>query len=165
MLEVPGCVSGIALIGLGATLLLDLWSLLLKASIGAPFPNYAMVGRWIGNFLRGQFSHASMVDAPAVAREAVIGWVAHYVIGILYACLLVALAGMDWLRAPTLPPALGVGIATLAAPFLVMQPAMGAGFASSKVANPNMARFRSIAAHTVFGFGLYVTALVIVRIW
>jgi hypothetical protein len=165
MLEALELAARVALIGLGATVLLDLWSLLLKTSIGAPFPNYAMVGRWIGNFPRGQFAHASMVAAPSVARETLIGWFAHYVIGILYACLLVALAGVDWLRAPTLLPALGVGIATLAAPFLVMQPAMGAGIASSKAPNPNIARLRSIAAHTVFGLGLYVTALVIVRVW
>lgn len=155
----------IALIGFGATLLLDLWSLLLKVSLGAPFPNYSMVGRWIGNFTRGQFAHASIIDAPPVAGEAVIGWTTHYVVGFLYAWLLVAITGGNWLSAPTALPALVVGLATVAAPLLIMQPAMGAGIASSKAPNPNVARLRSIAAHTVFGFGLYVTASLIAWTW
>ena len=155
----------IGLIGSGATLLLDIWSLLVKLSLGVPFPNYTMVGRWIGNFARGQFAHASIANAPPVAGETAIGWSAHYVIGILYACLLVALAGETWLSAPTVLPALVVGIATVVAPFLIMQPAMGAGIASSKAPSPNIARLRSIAAHTVFGLGLYVTASAIALVW
>ena len=154
----------IALMGLGATLLLDLWSLFAKVSLGAPFPNYSMVGRWIGNFGRGQFAHASIANAPAVVGETLIGWTTHYAVGILYACLLVALTGGNWLSAPTVLPALVVGLATVAAPFLIMQPAMGAGIASSKAPNPIVARLRSIAAHIVFGFGLYVTASVIAGI-
>jgi hypothetical protein len=46
-----------ALIGIGATLVLDLWSLFLKTAFRAPFPNYAMVGRWIGGFQHGRFAH------------------------------------------------------------------------------------------------------------
>lgn len=155
----------IGLIGSGATLLLDIWSLLLKVSLGVPFPNYTMVGRWIGNFARGQFAHASIANAPPVGGETAIGWSAHYVIGILYACLLVALAGETWLSEPTVLPALVVGIATVVAPFLIMQPAMGAGVASSKAPSPNVARLRSIAAHTAFGLGLYVTASAIALVW
>jgi hypothetical protein len=151
--------SKVALIGTGATLILDLWSLAAKAIFGVPFPNYTMVGRWIGYFPRGRFMHESVADAPAVAGESLIGWTAHYSIGILYAALLVALAGIDWLRAPTVLPALIVGFVTVAAPFLVMQPAMGSGIASSKAPKPNAARLRSLAAHAVFGLGLYLSAL------
>jgi hypothetical protein len=149
----------VALIGLGATLLLDMWSLLLKIGLGLPFPNYAVIGRWIGNFPRGQFAHASMAKARAVAGEAIIGWTAHYVIGILYATLFVVLAGERWLIAPSVLPAIAFGIATLVAPFFILQPAMGAGVASAKAPNPNAARLRSFAAHSIFGFGLYLTAL------
>ena len=156
--DAPGLPFSVALVGLGATLLLDLWSLLLKLSLGLPFPSYAMVGRWIGNFPRGQFTQASMGKAPAVAGETVIGWTAHYVIGILYAALFVLLVGVRWVIAPSALPAIAFGIATLVAPFFIMQPAMGAGVASAKVPNPNAARLRSFAAHTVFGLGLYLTA-------
>ena len=57
-------------------------------------------------------------------------------------------------------PALAFGVATVAAPFFLMQPAMGFGIASSKATNPNAARLRSLAAHTVFGIGLYLSAQV-----
>lgn len=40
-----------------------------------------------------------------------------------------------------------------------MQPGMGFGVAASKTPKPNVARLRSLAAHTVFGFGLYLAAL------
>jgi Protein of unknown function (DUF2938) len=158
--EVSGLVMRVALIGIGATLLLDFWSVSLKVVFGASFPNYTMVGRWIGHFAHGRFVHESVAEAPYVAGEHIIGWIAHYGIGILYAGLLVAFAGVDWLNAPTALPALIVGVVTVAAPFFIMQPAMGSGIASSRTPKPNLARVRSLAAHAVFGLGLYLSAVV-----
>lgn len=154
-----------ALIGVGATLFLDLWTLFLKVVFRVPATNYAMVGRWIGHFPRGQWVHSSIANAPPVVDEHAIGWIAHYGIGILYAGLLVLVAEISWLSTPTLIPALGVGVITVAAPFFLMQPAMGFGVASSRVVNPNAARLRSLAAHTVFGLGLYLTALIGASVW
>jgi hypothetical protein len=54
-------------------------------------------------------------------------------------------------------PALIVGLITVAAPFLIMQPGMGAGIAA-KTPNPTAARLRSLATHAVFGIGLYGSA-------
>jgi hypothetical protein len=93
-----------------------------------------------------------------VTGEAALGWFVHYAVGIVYAAALLAICGLDWARAPTLVPALVFGILTVAAPFFVMQPAMGAGFASSRMPNPNAARLKSLMAHTIFGLGLYVSA-------
>ena len=151
--------SETALIGVGATLILDLWTLFLKIAFRVPATNYAMVGRWIGHFPRGRWAHVSIADAPAVVGEHAIGWIAHYGIGILYAGLLVLVGGTAWLSAPTLLPALGVGLATVAAPFFLMQPAMGFGVASSRARKPGAARLKSLVAHSVFGLGLYLTAL------
>ena len=91
--------------------------------------------------------------------ELIIGWAAHYAIGIIFAALLVAICGLDWARHPTPLPALIFGLVTVAVPFFVMQPAMGAGIAASKTPNPAQVRLRSIAGHTVFGIGLYASAL------
>ena len=63
--------------------------------------------------------------------------------------------GLDWARQPTLGPALLVGIGTVAAPFLVMQPGMGAGVAASRTPRPAAARLQSLVTHTIFGLGLY----------
>jgi hypothetical protein len=88
-----------------------------------------------------------------------LGWTAHYFIGIAFAALVPALYGARWLEHPTPVPALAVGLATVAAPFLLMQPGMGAGIAASRTPNPAAARIHSLVTHTVFGLGLYAGAL------
>ena len=72
-----------------------------------------------------------------------------------------AVAGQDGLHAPSIGPALAVGMATVGAPLFVMQPAMGLGGASSKTPAPMKNCLRSLANHTVFGLGLYLYALLI----
>jgi hypothetical protein len=52
-----------------------------------------------------------------------------------------------------------VGVLTVAFPFFLMQPGMGAGVAASKTPNPGRARLRSLVTHAVFGAGMYVAAL------
>jgi hypothetical protein len=54
---------------------------------------------------------------------------------------------------------LTLSLLALVAPFFILQPGMGAGVAASKTPNPNAARLRSVLAHTIFGVGLYVSAL------
>jgi hypothetical protein len=146
------------LLGIGATAITDVWSLVRKVLLGVPMPNFAFVGRWFAHLPRGRFRHESVAAAAPVRGEVAIGWVAHYFIGIAFAALLLALVGRDWLRAPTPGPALLLGIVTVAAPFLILQPGMGAGFAGSRTRNPGMTRLHSVLTHAVFGFGLYCTA-------
>jgi hypothetical protein len=145
-------------IGVGATVVMDLWALFLRRCFGVASLDLALLGRWIGHFARGRFRHESIARAAPVRHEQVIGWTAHYTIGIAFAVLLLAIWGSDWLNRPTLIPALVVSSATLVAPFFVMQPAMGAGIAASRTLRPNVARLRSIVTHTVYGVGLYASA-------
>lgn len=144
--------------GVGATALTDLWGVARQPLLGVSKPDYGLVGRWIGHMAHGQFRHAAIGKAPPVCGEALIGWAAHYAIGIAFATLLIMIYGSAWLRAPTLVPALTVGIATVAAPFLLMQPGMGAGIFASRTPRPNAARIQSLIMHAVFGLGLYVAA-------
>ena len=144
-----------ALIGAGATALMDLWALARKQLLGIPALNYALVGRWLAYLPRGRFRHDPIAATPAVPGERVLGWSAHYLIGIAFAAVLLALWGPDWARQPTLAPALIVGIGSVAAPFLVMQPGMGAGVAASRTPRPAAARFQSLVTHAIFGVGLY----------
>ena len=143
------------LIGAGATALMDLWALARKQLLGIPALNYALVGRWLAYLPRGRFRHDPIAATPAVPGERVLGWSAHYLIGIAFAAVLLALWGLDWARQPTLAPALIVGIGSVAAPFLVMQPGMGAGIAASRTPRPAAARFQSLVTHAIFGVGLY----------
>ena len=151
----------IVLIGIGATLVMDLWALLRQQLFGIAPTNWSMVGRWIGHMKKGRFSHLSIANADAVSGETIIGWTAHYVIGIGYAVLLFLLFGETWLFEPTLGPALVLGIATVIAPFFILQPGMGAGVAASKTPNPNAVRLHSVLNHAVFGIGLYLSALIV----
>jgi hypothetical protein len=148
-----------ALIGIGATAVLDLWAQFSTRVFGVPAPNWGLVGRWIGYFSRGRFAHESIARAAPIRGELMIGWCAHYAIGIFYAALLLAIWGLDWARHPSPLPPLIVSLVALVAPFFIMQPGMGAGVAASKTPNPNAARLRSIVAHLVFGIGLYGSAL------
>lgn len=87
-----------------------------------------------------------------------VGWVAHYSIGIAFATAFVALVGADWLQHPTPIPAIIFGVITVLAPFFIMQPLFGLGRAASKTKNPAQARLRSLMNHTAFGAGLYIFA-------
>ncbi|KKC98817.1 DUF2938 domain-containing protein [Photobacterium halotolerans] len=148
-------------LGVGATLVMDLWALFLKVCFKIPSLNYAMVGRWIGHFPKGQFAHANIGQAEPVAGETLLGWTAHYAIGICFAAVLLWGWGLEWAASPTLLPALIVGVLTVVAPFFLMQPGMGAGVAASKTPQPNTARLRSLLAHTSFGVGLYLTGMIL----
>jgi hypothetical protein len=147
-----------AMTGIGATIVMDLWGLAATRALRFPPLDFTLVGRWLGHMRHGRFRHDSIARAAPVAGERVIGWTAHYVIGVGFAALLLALYGLDWARRPTLLPALIVGLATLAAPFFLMQPGMGAGIAASRTPNPGEARMRSVWNHLFFGAGLYVSA-------
>ncbi|MFC7422206.1 DUF2938 domain-containing protein [Iodobacter arcticus] len=149
----------ITITGLGATLLMDLWALLLKRFFNIQSLNWAMAGRWIGHMQSGRFKHVSIAKATAIRGELQIGWLAHYATGVFFAALLTAIAGPEWLAQPAALTTILFGIATVVFPFFIMQPGMGAGLAASKTPNPKQARLRSLMTHTVFGMGLYGTAL------
>ena len=151
----------VILIGAGATLVMDLWALLMKRCFNIPSLNWAMAGRWLGHMPHGRFMHKSIAEASAIPGELAIGWIAHYAVGIIFAVLLMVLMGPQWVYQPSLFPALAFGLITVAFPFFLMQPGMGAGIAASKTPVPNQARLRSIIAHSVFGIGLYLSALLL----
>ncbi|MDO8037002.1 DUF2938 domain-containing protein [Janthinobacterium sp. SUN128] len=146
-------------IGVGATAVMDVWAVALKRYWCIPSLNFAMVGRWLGHLPRGTITHTNIAQAAPVPDEAILGWTFHYVIGVLFAAVLLALVGEEWVQGPTFAPALLAGVLSVAAPFCILQPGMGAGLAASKTPHPTAARLRSLMAHTVFGIGLYLTAL------
>ena len=148
----------IALIGIGATAAMDLWLWLLHR-LKVPALDMALIGRWIGHALSGRWAHDAIARAAPIRGERAWGWLVHYAVGIAFAAALVGLYGSAWTRQPSLLPALMVGIGSVLAPWLVMQPAMGAGIASSRTKTPAKNRMRSLANHAVFGAGLYLSAL------
>ena len=70
------------MVGVGATVVMDLWAVFLNRFFSVPSLNYAMVGRWIGHFPRGTFFHKNIAQSSSVRGELMLGWSAHYGIGI-----------------------------------------------------------------------------------
>ena len=153
------CILAAIALGIGATLVMDLWNLFLKRAFNIPSLNYCLLGRWVGHMPGGTFTHANINGAPQKPFECAVGLIAHYTIGVVLALVFVVLASGDWLARPTLMPALLYGIGTVVFPFFILQPSFGLGIASSKTPNPTHARLKSLVTHTVFGVGLYVCAL------
>ena len=153
-------VACIVSVGLLATAVMDL-SLYALSRLGWPAPDFSLVGRWVGHMARGRFAHASIAQAAAVRHERALGWFVHYATGVVFAALFAAVAGEGWWRHPTPGLAVAFGLATVAAPFFVMQPAMGAGFAASRTPAPYRNRLRSAVNHLLFGLGLYAAATLV----
>lgn len=150
-------IATIIFIGLGATAVMDTWLALLKRA-GIQAGSLALVGRWVGHFRHGRFAHVAIGKSPPIPGEHLLGWITHYVVGVAFSGLLIAFVGLTWTSNPTLTPALAVGISTVAAPLLIMQPAMGLGLAASRTQTPAKNCLRSLANHAVFGVGLYWSA-------
>jgi hypothetical protein len=106
-----------------------------------------------------------MARAAPVRGERAWGWLLHYAVGVAFAALLVLWQGPQWLGQPTALPALAAGAATVAAPLLVLQPAMGQGLAARKTATPWANRARNLANHTVFGLGLFLSARLLAHLF
>jgi hypothetical protein len=147
--------------GAAGAALMDLWGLALRRLWNVATLDYALLGRWIGHLPRGRFFHERIAASPPIRGERPLGWLAHYAIGVAFGLPVVAIGGPDWTRHPTILPAMTVALATLLAPWLVMQPAMGMGVAGSRSSNPRVTRLRNLGTHAVYGVGLYVAALVL----
>jgi hypothetical protein len=159
MIDLMFSVLSPGFIGLGATLTFDLWVLFLKHAFQIPPSNFCLVGRWFLYMLEGIFRHSNLGSVPRKSGECTVGWMGHYLIGVTFAIIFVAIAGKGWLHHPMLIPAMLFGLITVSMPLYIMQPAMGLGFAASRTSNPVRARFRSLLNHMVFGAGLYVFGL------
>jgi hypothetical protein len=153
------CIPGAVAVGIGATLVMDLWNLFLKRAFNIPSLSYCLLGRWLCHIPAGTFRHEKIAAASEKQFECAVGWIAHYTFGITFALVFVLFISPHWLVQPTLLPVLLYGICTVVFPLFIMQPSMGLGIASAKAAKPLQARVKSIGTHTVFGLGLYVCGL------
>ncbi|MGA4606235.1 DUF2938 domain-containing protein [Pseudoalteromonas maricaloris] len=151
-------------IGVGATLVMDLWAFMLSRLFAIKGLDYALVGRWIGHLCQGQLTHQGIGRSKPIFGERVIGWGVHYLIGIVFALVLLLSVGKPWLTEPSLLTALVFGLITCVFPFFIMQPCFGAGIAASKLPEPNKARVKSMAAHLIFGFGLFLSSFIYVSL-
>lgn len=66
------------LIGIGATVLMDLWAIVLHRVFSQPKANWAPGGRWFWHLSRGKVFHESIAAAESYHRELDLGWAGHY---------------------------------------------------------------------------------------
>jgi hypothetical protein len=147
-----------SIMGVIATVMFDLWAVLLRLALGTPAPDWALLGRWVYHFREGKVFHDNIKLAPAGPHEHVVGWLMHYAVGMLFAAILLLTAGGGWARNPTLLPALLAGFATIIFVWCVLMPAFGHGFAGSKSPVANRVRMINIVSHAVLGTGFYIGA-------
>jgi hypothetical protein len=153
-------VAEIIVMGVVATLATDLWQRFLQMVAGLPPANWGLIGRWVGWFPRGVFIHQSIAATPAVPGELVLGWAFHYLVGLAYAALYLAIMKLGFASPPTLLSAVVFALLLLVAPWFVMQPALGLGVMASRTPRPVLARAVSASTHTAFGVGLWLGAVV-----
>jgi hypothetical protein len=90
-----------------------------------------------------------------VVNERLIGWLTHYATGAVYGLVYVYLVTGYASSEPSLGSALLFGLITVTAPWLLMQPAMGAGVFATRTQRPGLIRLVNLSMHTVFGASLY----------
>lgn len=147
--------------GLLGTAAMDLWAQVLHRAFGQPLPNWALPGRWLAHVARGRVWHDDIGRAEAVPGELPLGWVFHYGVGVIYGVVFALLAGPGWLAAPTFLPVWLFSLVTIAAGWFLLQPGMGLGWAASRTPNPWTVRAMGLVAHTWFGLGMWIGALVV----
>jgi hypothetical protein len=149
------------IIGIIATLAMDIWALILNKGFSVHTTNWGMVGRWFGHIPHGVFIHRPIAESEPIAYENLIGWGAHYAIGIFYGFLYLYIVVVLMSSTPTFLSALIFALATLIAPWFILQPGLGFGVFARKAPNPYALRLLTISMHTIFGCGLYLGCLLL----
>lgn len=145
-------------IGIGGTVTMDLWALLLDRLTGQGRPNWGNVGRWVGWLFRGRVFHDDIGAAAPVDGERALGWVFHYLVGVVYGVVFALIVGGAWFDAPAFWMAWIWGIATIAGGWFLLHPGMGLGWALSRTERPWKGRFMGLVAHSVFALGMWAAA-------
>lgn len=145
-----------AIVGLGATVFADVIAVA-RQGWATTHGFYCLVGRWVGSVPRHGLIHANLRTATPVTQEAVLGWAAHIVLGILFGCAFALLFGAAAFEDPKIWQGLIFGLVTVLVPWLVFQPLFGWGIAVSKAPNPWKMRMKSVINHGVFGLGIWLS--------
>lgn len=74
-------------LGLVATLFMDIFAWLREKLFQVKPLNYAFVGRWFLYWVEGKFIHENIVKTPQKKLEHFCGWVIHYFTGFIFTYL------------------------------------------------------------------------------
>lgn len=144
------------IVGVIATVALDLWQQVYRLAFGTPITDWGMIGRWVGHFRDGTFVQPDIGKAAPVPGETALGWVVHYIVGIGYGVVYLALMWFV-LRIPPAPvPALVFAALSVSVTWFMMQPVLGAGVMASRVPHRGAAMLHDFTSHLALGVGLAV---------
>lgn len=148
-----------ATVGLGATVFADLIAVVRQ---GWPLTHgfYCLVGRWVGSLPRAGFIHDDIRATTPVIGEAILGWGAHVMLGVIYGISFVLMFGPTAIDTPQLWQGLGFGLVTVLVPWLIFQPLFGWGLGMSKAPEPWKMRLKGVINHAAFGCGIWLSILV-----
>ncbi|MBT0958936.1 DUF2938 family protein [Alphaproteobacteria bacterium KMM 3653] len=142
--------------GLGATIVLDLFAVLRQG--WAPTHGfYCLVGRWVGLLPQNGLFHDDIRSSAPLTSEAMLGWGAHILLGVVYGVAFAIIFGMSAIVTPQLWQGLSFGLATVLVPWLIFQPLFGWGLGMSKAPDPWKMRMKGVINHTVFGLGIWLS--------
>ena len=149
-------------VGCLSVAVLDLWQRLAHRLGGLPPTNWAVVGRWLLMLLRqGVLFNTGLAQAPPLPRERLIGWVFHYLIGVVYVWIYVILWQPNWGLDNPLADGLLFGAASAVVPWLFFMPATGSGLFGSRTPRPVFVSFSALVVHAIFGMAIGVFSVLL----
>jgi hypothetical protein len=151
----------ILIVGIAATLTLDIVQQLMKLLLNWPATNWAIIGRWAAGVAQGKFVNHAIGSSPQVDNELALGWLVHYGVGIAYGAIYLFLVYVILGTGPAYVPAMAFGIVSVAVTWFMMEPILGAGVMAANVDDPQAKRLQDFGSHLGFGLGLYLGGLLI----
>jgi hypothetical protein len=140
--------------GVLATVVMDVLNRLVARTGILSRMDMGTLGRMAAGWVRGHFRYGHPQEIAPVANEGLYGVATHYTIGVSFA--LAYLVGWNlWVGGPASPVwALPYGVATTAASWFLVYPAMGLGVCGRRSPDGIKAPLSSLVNHVFYGVGL-----------
>lgn len=124
-----------------------------------------MIGRMTAGWLRGRFLYKHPNDMKAVNHEGLLGYLAHYSIGIGLAIPYILVCVNYIGDMPSAYHTIIYGISTTVASWFIVYPSMGFGVLGLRSPDGIKATYSSLANHFFYGAGLALGILVIEKLF
>ncbi|MCS0505193.1 DUF2938 domain-containing protein [Ancylobacter mangrovi] len=154
----------ILVVGIGSTLVLDIWAQVSVRIGWLPGTDWPSVGRWLKGLPQGRLVLDGADTGPFSGAETALGWLFHYLVGIAYAVMFPLFWGLAFIHAPTVWPVVlvGVVISSLAG-LMVLMPGLGGGFFARKLPNAVDVSLYVFVSHVIFAVAQYLLAWAVAK--
>ena len=156
-----GIIKDVLIVGVAATLTLDVVQQLMRLVLKWPITNWGIIGRWAAYLPEGRFVHKTIGKTPPVKNEMLLGWIVHYGVGIGYGAIYLFLVYVVFGTGPGFVPAMVFGIVSVSVTWFMMEPILGARVMGAGTPDPTVTRIHDFCSHLGFGLGLYLGGLLI----